>query len=132
MTLELRGVSKIEGGQTPKAYRQPVNTTTAQVFSEPPMEFLQIAKAGGQLMFGKGQGTTASGKLEELPDGRYMAGFRPNYLKSLQPSDTTVRFTTDLLVTELTGSETFVQLDPHQRCTQNDPWENVSDLYSGH
>ena len=100
-------------GPTPEVYRQPVDATTARVFSDPPMNFLQIAKTGDQLMFGEGQNTTASGKLAELPDGRYMAGFRPNHLEILRHSDAAMRFTTDLHVTELTGSETFVHLDHH-------------------
>ncbi|WP_417254926.1 ABC transporter ATP-binding protein [Celeribacter sp.] len=100
-------------GPTPSVYRQPVDATTARVFSDPPMNFLQIAKTGEQLMFGEGQSTKATGKLADLPDGRYMAGFRPNHLEILQHSETALRFTTRLHVTELTGSETFVHLDHH-------------------
>ncbi|MDO6724324.1 ABC transporter ATP-binding protein [Celeribacter halophilus] len=100
-------------GPTPSVYRQPVDATTARVFSDPPMNFLQIAKTGEQLMFGDGQSTKATGKLADLPDGRYMAGFRPNHLEILQHSETALKFTTRLHVTELTGSETFVHLDHH-------------------
>ncbi|WP_417271912.1 ABC transporter ATP-binding protein [Celeribacter halophilus] len=100
-------------GPTPAVYRQPVDATTARVFSDPPMNFLQIAKTGEQLMFGDGQSTKATGKLADLPDGRYMAGFRPNHLEILQHSETALKFTTRLHVTELTGSETFVHLDHH-------------------
>ncbi|WP_417255091.1 ABC transporter ATP-binding protein [Celeribacter sp.] len=100
-------------GPTPSVYRQPVDATTARVFSDPPMNFLQIAKTGEQLMFGDGQSTKATGKLADLPDGRYMAGFRPNHLEILKHSETALKFTTRLHVTELTGSETFVHLDHH-------------------
>ncbi|MEG3661958.1 ABC transporter ATP-binding protein [Celeribacter halophilus] len=100
-------------GPTPAVYRQPVDATTARVFSDPPMNFLQIAKTGEQLMFGDGQSTKATGKLADLPDGRYTAGFRPNHLEILQHSETALKFTTRLHVTELTGSETFVHLDHH-------------------
>ena len=81
-------------GPTPKVYRQPADATTARVFSDPPMNFLQISKTGGKLMFGEGQSLPATGKMADLPEGRYTAGFRPN-----------------LSVTELTGSETFIHLD---------------------
>ncbi|WP_417257093.1 ABC transporter ATP-binding protein [Celeribacter halophilus] len=100
-------------GPTPSVYRQPIDATTARVFSDPPMNFLQIAKTGEQLMFGDGQSTKATGKLADLPDGRYMAGFRPNHLEILRHSETALKFTTHLHVTELTGSETFVHLDHH-------------------
>ncbi|MBD3786674.1 MAG: ABC transporter ATP-binding protein [Sphingomonadales bacterium] len=100
-------------GPTPQVYRSPVDATTARVFSDPPMNFLQIVKTGERLMFGDGQSTEAQGQLRALADGRYLAGFRPNHLEILQHSPAAMRFTTQLHVTELTGSETFVHLDHH-------------------
>ncbi|MGB8623145.1 MAG: ABC transporter ATP-binding protein [Paracoccaceae bacterium] len=100
-------------GPTPEVYRQPVDATTARVFSDPPMNFLQISKNGDRLMFGGGQSVRASGKLSTLPDGRYMAGFRPNHLEIERHVDDALEFTTRLHVTEITGSETFVHIDYH-------------------
>lgn len=100
-------------GPTPQVYRQPVDATTARVFSDPPMNFLQVSKTGGKLMFGDGQSAPAAGKLADLPDGRYTAGFRPNHLEILQHAPDAMKFTARLTVTELTGSETFVHLDHH-------------------
>ena len=42
-------------GLTPDVYRQPVDATTARVFSDPPMNFLTIQKKGGTIAFGDGQ-----------------------------------------------------------------------------
>ena len=98
-------------GPTPEVYRQPVDATTARVFSNPPMNFLPMSKTGGRLMFGDGQSAPARGALAALPDGRYTAGFRPNHLEIRQHSPEAMRFVTELSVTELTGSETFVHLD---------------------
>lgn len=100
-------------GATPKVYRQPADATTARVFSDPPMNFLQISKTGGKLMFGEGQSLPATGKMADLPEGRYTAGFRPNHLEIEQHTDAAMRFVTKLSVTELTGSETFIHLDHH-------------------
>ena len=100
-------------GLTPNVYRQPVDATTARVFSDPPMNFLAVTKAGGQLTFGNNQSTQAMGRLADLPDGNYTAGFRPNHLEIGQHSADAMAFTTQLTVTELTGSETFVHLDHH-------------------
>jgi glycerol transport system ATP-binding protein len=100
-------------GSTPDVYRQPVDATTARVFSDPPMNFLQISKTGGKLMFGKGQSTPALGRHADLPDGRYLAGFRPNHLEIGRHTADAVEFRAILTVTELTGSETFVHLDHH-------------------
>lgn len=100
-------------GLTPDVYRQPVDATTARVFSDPPMNFLAVTKAGGQLTFGNNQSTQAMGRLADLPDGNYTAGFRPNHLEIGQHAADAMSFTTQLTVTELTGSETFVHLDHH-------------------
>ncbi|SIS94526.1 carbohydrate ABC transporter ATP-binding protein, CUT1 family [Roseivivax lentus] len=100
-------------GPTPHVYRQPVDATTARVFSDPPMNFLPVSKTGSKLMFGDGQSAPARGKLAELPDGRFTAGFRPNHLELGKHAEDAMKFTTRLVVTELTGSETFVHLD-HQ------------------
>lgn len=100
-------------GPTPLVYRQPVDATTALVFSDPPMNFLQISKTGNRIMFGDGQSADATGKLAELEDGRYTAGFRPNHLEISQHAPEAMSFDTTLNVTELTGSETFVHLDHH-------------------
>ena len=94
-------------------YRQPTNATTARVFSDPPMNFLQVSKVGSQIMFGDGQSAEASGSMLELPDGRYKAGFRPNHVEILSHSTQSMEFHTKLMVTEITGSETFVHLNHH-------------------
>jgi glycerol transport system ATP-binding protein len=98
---------------TPKVYRQPIDATTARVFSDPPMNFLKVSKADGNILFGDGQRAAATGPLASLADGRYLAGFRPNHLEIISHSDDAVPFDTQLIVTELTGSETFVHLDHH-------------------
>lgn len=100
-------------GPTPEVYRQPVDATTARVFSDPPMNFLPITKGGDRITFADGQSAPAAGTLAGLPDGRYTAGFRPNHLEILQHAEGAMRFTARLSVTELTGSETFVHLDHH-------------------
>lgn len=100
-------------GDTPTVYRQPVNATTARVFSDPPMNFLNIRKSGDRLLFGDGQATPASGSFAGLVDGSYVAGFRPNHLKLQKPASDALEFTGTLNVTEITGSETFIHLDHH-------------------
>lgn len=100
--------------KTPTVYRQPVNATTARVFSDPPMNFLNFEKAGDQLRFGDGQtGLATAGAFAGLPDGGYMAGFRPNHLKLEQHTPDALEFTGTLTVTEITGSETFIHLKHH-------------------
>ncbi len=100
-------------GPTPDVYRRPKDATTARVFSDPPMNFLQISKAGKKLMFGTGQSVEAGGQLSALTDGRYIAGFRPNHLEIERHTADAMAFHCTVAVTEITGSETFVHLDHH-------------------
>jgi glycerol transport system ATP-binding protein len=100
-------------GLTPSVYRHPVDAATARVFSDPPMNFLRVTKAGPTLSFGDGQTTEAVKQMAAMPDGQYLAGFRPNHVKLHPQTDGSMEFTTRLIVTEITGSETFVHLDHH-------------------
>ncbi|WP_299151844.1 ABC transporter ATP-binding protein [uncultured Tateyamaria sp.] len=100
-------------GLTPDVYRQPADAITARVFSDPPMNFLKVIKAGGTIKFGDGQSAPATGPLAKLTDGQYLAGFRPNHVELQAQGETSLTFATKLNVTELTGSETFIHLDHH-------------------
>lgn len=98
-------------GPTPSVYRQPKDAITARVFSDPPMNFTRITKAGNKVSFGEGQSAEAKGALANLPDGGYRAGFRPDHLHLHAQGNDGLHFRCTLKVTEITGSETFVHLD---------------------
>ena len=98
-------------GPTPQVYRNPVNATTARVFSDPPMNFLTISKEGDTMRFGDGQSAAVPAGLAGHADGEYSAGFRPNHVELSPLDEGNLTFKTKLSVTEITGSETFVHLD---------------------
>ncbi|MBS1301731.1 ABC transporter ATP-binding protein [Loktanella sp. SALINAS62] len=93
-------------GPTAQVYRNPADATTARVFSDPPMNFLNVEKRGDRMHFSR-DAIPAVGR--DVPDGHYMLGFRPNHL-TLDAGDDRIRFDTTLSVMEITGSETFVHL----------------------
>jgi glycerol transport system ATP-binding protein len=117
-------------GLTPSVYRKPNDATTARVFSDPPMNFLRVKKVGSILSFGDGQTAPAVKQIAALPDGIYLAGFRPNHVELHRKVAGAMEFNTTLSVTEITGSETFVHLDHH-----GEPWvgliHGVQDLKIG-
>jgi glycerol transport system ATP-binding protein len=49
--------------------------------------------------------------MADLTDGRYIAGFRANHVEITAQTAGSMSFDTKLVMTELTGSETFVHLD---------------------
>jgi len=116
-------------GPTPNVYRQPADATTARVFSDPPMNFIDCEKRGDRVSFGASAAIPATGSFAALPDGAYTAGFRSNHLTLDRRSDTAVEFACTVAVTEITGSESFIHLDH-----DGDRWvglaEGVHDLPS--
>ncbi len=97
-------------GSTPDVYRNPTDATTARVFSDPPMNFSRLRKVGIEIHYGDEQ-TVPAGIFVNLPDGEYLAGFRPNHLQIEQPSADALVFQGHVLGTEITGSESFVHID---------------------
>ncbi len=97
-------------GPTPQVYRRPVDATTARVFSDPPMNFVSCAKVGHRVNFGGQANAPAEGPFADLPDGRYIAGFRGNHVHLNRHSGAAVEFPCTVSVTEITGSESFLHL----------------------
>ncbi len=93
-------------GPTPQVYRNPVDATTARVFSDPPMNFLGFSKQGQTLRFGD----TNAQSFTSLPDGSYTAGFRPNHLFLHKQTADAIELPCVTIACEITGSETFVHL----------------------
>lgn len=98
-------------GPTARVYRQPGDAVTARVFSDPPMNFIDIEKQGAGLDFGRGQRVAVSDTASGLPNGRYQAGFRPNHLRLHRRSDACLVFEAAVRITELTGAETFLHIE---------------------
>ncbi|MES2432458.1 MAG: ABC transporter ATP-binding protein [Pseudomonadota bacterium] len=90
-------------GPTPQVYRNPVDATTARVFSDPPMNFLGFTKRGQALSLN-------AAAFANLPDGNYTAGFRPNHLHLHKPSADAIELPCTTIASEITGSETFLHL----------------------
>jgi glycerol transport system ATP-binding protein len=96
-------------GPTPEVYRQPADATTARVFSDPPMNFVTAVKQGAQIMLGDVK-APVMGAMANVPDGTYRAGFRANHLTLARESAAAVSFTCFVVVSEITGSESFLHL----------------------
>ncbi|MGL6210549.1 MAG: ABC transporter ATP-binding protein [Paracoccaceae bacterium] len=96
-------------GPTPQVYRNPADATTARVFSDPPMNFVDCVKQGDRMNLGQGVTLPATGRFAALKDGRYQAGFRANHL-SLHEAPGAVQIPCTLGANEITGSETFLHL----------------------
>jgi glycerol transport system ATP-binding protein len=75
-------------GPTADVYRAPDDLTTADVFSDPP---INAAQAGGA--------------AAQIPDGRYTLGLRPHFVSPAETGPGLVPLTGVVRITELSGSE---------------------------
>ncbi len=98
-------------GPTAMVYRRPRDLTTARVFSDPPLNTMRAIKSGGVLALGEIGQLPAGGRFKTLPDGLYTLGFRAYHL-SLDPLPPgALAVPSVVIVSEITGSESFVHLD---------------------
>jgi glycerol transport system ATP-binding protein len=95
-------------GPTLEVYRRPIDRATAEVFSDPPMNFVSAKVVGGKLHLPGDVVLPARGPLAGLIDGEVDLGFRANHLFLRQPSQDAVRVHATVAVVEITGSESFV------------------------
>lgn len=109
-------------GPTIEVYRNPCNQTSAQVFSDPPMNFIEVTKRGQKFIYANNQSIDLTAKFKQLADGIYLAGFRANHLSIeplLQPA---MKFACTVTVTEMTGSESFIHLTHNTDGSVNNNW----------
>ncbi|MFD1378551.1 TOBE domain-containing protein [Fodinicurvata halophila] len=74
------------------------------------MNLLKVDLQGGQVRLPDGSFVPATGLLQSLSEGAYTLGMRPHHLYLERPSDSALEVMTEVSVTEITGSESFVHV----------------------
>jgi glycerol transport system ATP-binding protein len=97
-------------GKTASVFRSPNNLTTAQVFSDPPMNVIPAFKRGGRVSLATGATIPALGALADAADGDYVVGFRAHHLAFEPPTGAFIELPATVTVAEITGSESYVHL----------------------
>ena len=98
-------------GPTVDVYRSPHDRRTAEVFSDPPMNFLSVTVDAGGIKTASGETIAASGTLAGLPSGHYQLGFRPSNVYLSAANGAAVPMRGSVAVSEITGSESFIHID---------------------
>ena len=70
----------LQTGATPYVYHHPATTRVAEVFSDPPINYLPGVVSGSVARLGRDIDIPMEGHLKAVPDGRYIFGVRPNHL----------------------------------------------------
>ena len=110
-TATLREGAVTQFGPTVDVYRSPRDRETAQVFSDPPMNFADATIMSGQATGPGGVALGSGGTLQGLPDGAYQIGFRPNHVSLINRSAQLIPVKGIVGVSEITGSESFVHFE---------------------
>ena len=101
-------------GQTQSVYKDPISLTAAKIFSDPPLNTVKIEKNGEGIFLNGGEHWKTK-KFSNIPNGNYTLGFRAHHLK-LDPSNADdLKLTGEVLVTELSGSESFVHVKTNEK-----------------
>jgi glycerol transport system ATP-binding protein len=100
----------LQTGPTPDVYHNPMTTKVAEVFSDPPINYLacivqeQTASLGEQIKF------PLTNHLRDLSAARYIFGIRSNHLSSSRTSTEDIEIRTKVELAEINGSETFIHV----------------------
>ena len=104
----------LQMGNTAAVYRHPDSLRVAQVFSDPPLNTVEIEKTNGSVVYAGGERAPANGLYAGLGDGSYRVGFRAHQLAVADGLHDRHVFPATVILTEITGSESFVHLKQDQ------------------
>ncbi|SHE71602.1 carbohydrate ABC transporter ATP-binding protein, CUT1 family (TC 3.A.1.1.-) [Desulfacinum infernum DSM 9756] len=103
----------LQSGPTDRVYHRPESMRAAEVYSDPPINYLDAVVEGGQARIGERITFPLVAHLEGLAPGRYHLGLRANRFFLKKRTDRDVALESVVELSEINGSETFVHVS-HQ------------------
>ena len=100
----------LQDGSTPHTYHNPVNTKVAEIFSDPPINFLKGRVNGDRIRVGENITLALTGHMAGLASGSYLFGVRANHLCLGRSETDTVEIRAKVELSEINGSETFIHV----------------------
>ena len=96
----------IQYGKTLDVYNNPENLTSAEVFSDPPMNIAKVNKSGDTCSLSEANTTWKTNK--KIKDGNYTIGIRPHNVTVEKTSTNSVEIKGKVMISELSGSESLI------------------------
>ncbi|SMC26029.1 carbohydrate ABC transporter ATP-binding protein, CUT1 family (TC 3.A.1.1.-) [Desulfacinum hydrothermale DSM 13146] len=103
----------LQTGPTDQVYHRPTTMRAAEVYSDPPINYLDLVVEGSQARIGEQVTFALCAHLEGLAPGRYHAGLRANRFFLKRRTDRDVALESQVELSEINGSETFIHVN-HQ------------------
>jgi glycerol transport system ATP-binding protein len=101
----------LQTGVTTEVYRNPATLKVAEVFSDPPINYLDCRVDSKNATLRSGLAMSLSGHLKELMPGNYIFGVRSNNLFLRRQNKLDIELNARVKLAEINGSETFVHVD---------------------
>lgn len=100
----------LQTGHTPHVYRNPATSKVAEVFSDPPINYIAGTADGQHAFLGEHIKILLKGHLRILTKGAYQFGLRSNHLSLSRTQDDDTKFKASVELSEINGSETFIHI----------------------
>ena len=133
----------LQTGQTAEVYHNPATMKVAEVFSDPPINYLDARVNGDYIYFFKEIKIPLIGHFKALNPGDYKIGVRSNHLFLTRRNSDDAEFKAKVELSEITGSETITHIrhndtplvvlddgiDPHRIGTEISVFVNPQSLF---
>lgn len=100
----------LQTGSTAYVYHHPANLKVAEVFSDPPINYIQGQANSGFARLSRNIQVPLEGHLKAIDQGDYQFGVRSNHLFLSANSADDVEFKAHVELAEINGSETFIHI----------------------
>ena len=100
-----------QSGATIEVYRRPNTILSATVFSDPPINRMQVEKTAQVMKLTEGVTWPAPEVLHGKPDGAYMMAVRPHHLSLKDTGQSYVSLRGQVQIAEISGSQSLIHLN---------------------
>jgi glycerol transport system ATP-binding protein len=104
----------LQAGPTPDVYRHPATLRVAEVFSDPPINYLSGRIRNNAVYLGSDSLEPLEGITKSLPEGTYRFGVRSHHLFLNPSSPRDIEIQATVTLSEINGSETFLHVSYDQ------------------
>ena len=101
----------IQSGPVMSVYREPVNVTAAELFSEPPINLIPGRVTDTDVTFDNYAHHPLTRELQSLSPADYQFGIRPSHISLVPQNEDDLELAMTVELGEISGSETFMHVN---------------------
>jgi len=98
----------LQVGPTAEVFLKPANMKVAEVFSDPPINFIEGSVTDGKVHLGNALSFPVTDHMKGLTSGEYIFGVRSSQFRLRQRTEQHACITGEVTLSEINGSETFI------------------------